>query len=251
MAKSVARGMDGDRVSETKLRNARRQTPTAAGGCAVKPPEDTLRTAADLGFEIGGWDEQSGGLRGHGHDYVGSHDEIRAYLIAWLTCKNVQTLVVAQELEAQEPGIQRTMMCLRSSWPVGGGGREWSRQATIVVRPQLPFRGERIAIPDAIAPFFDLDNLAVGNRSCMPQAQSISCDLLAARLDHRAALEGAPLPSGAIAITITEAATAEFGRAWSMPVCQVAQDLVATVSLKEGAPPTVFEMLILGKTLGR
>lgn len=109
----------------------------------------------------------------------------------------------------------------------------------------------RIAVPDAIAPFFDLNDLHVGNRSCMPQAQSISCDLLAVRLDSQVLFRATTLRGDEIGITIAEAAAAEFGRAWSMPTCQVAQDLVARVTLKEGAPPTVFEMLILGKTLGK
>jgi hypothetical protein len=125
---------------------------------------------------------------------------------------------------------------LRTGLPVTASAQiteRWQRLST--------FRGHRIAVPDSIARYFDIDDIKIHNRSQFPSSQSMSAELFGTRLSEQALLV---LRDGQI--VIEEAAIAEFGRSFLMDTCQVAMEIVVSVSLKEGAPPTAFEMLILG-----
>jgi hypothetical protein len=210
-------------------------------------PEDLVAAATDSGFEIVGWDEHDAGLRGNGHEYIGTHAEIRAYLRAWEMCRSIETYATAEELAKGEAGtLSKTLITLRYDGEILPG-----QTAQITARPQTgSFRGERIAIPDTLAPYFDVNDVRVGNRSQFPTAQSIGGETFAMRIDLQAKLLATDYGRG-IRVAITEPAFAEWGREWSMDTCQTSMDLWVVVTCKQSVPEVglPFEMLILGKTM--
>jgi hypothetical protein len=209
----------------------------------MKAPDGIQILADELAFRILGWDEVKGSIVGNGYAFVGGHAEIGAYLEAWAACKRLVTVSAAKDLEASEPAVPRSIVVLRSGTPIAGF-------AMITVRPWRPFRGERIAIPDAIAPYFEIEDVKVGNCSQFERAGSQSAMFYAARIDCSAKFIVTAHAATPIAISIANDAIAEFGRALSMATCQVAQDIVMCVQLKKGAPPTEFEAMILGHSIG-
>jgi hypothetical protein len=117
---------------------------------------------------------------------------------------------------------------------------------TIWVRPRsIAFRGYRIAIPDDIAPFFDIIDLKVGNRSVL-SSSPVGGHLFACRMDMQAKLILSD--TRPVQVMVSEPATAEFGRAITMETCQTAMDMSVTVRLK-GGEPHHFEMYILGRSV--
>lgn len=200
----------------------------------MKAPETLQKIAEDLSFRINGWDEVNGAIVGNGCTFIGTHSEVRSYLEAWGKCRRL----------AKEPKVLQSMLVLRSSVPITS-----SEYASICVRPWRPFRGDRIAIPDVIAPYFEIDDIKIGNCSQFEQGGSQSAMLYAARIDQSAKFliaDGGAVP---IQISIAEVAIGQFGRALSMIACQVSQDITMIVRLKKGAPPTEFEAMILGLTV--
>ena len=203
------------------------------------PPEQITAIAKELGFKIVGWDETSGGLVSDGIEFVGTHAEIMAYLHGWLG-------------HLERGTASYSLLSLRSGGPYtsppGSGILQPGSTVQVTSRPQRGFfRGERVAIPDSIARFFEIVDITVGNNSCMPQAQRISGELLAARIDQRALIElSKERGDGPFDITITDAARAEFGLQHRMGECLPAMDITVVASLKHDAPPSPFEILILG-----
>lgn len=186
-------------------------------------------SATALGFELIGWDGDNGGLVGHGAEFVGSRPELSAYLLAWATCHDLKS----------DRAVPRSICVLRSYHEIVAGDVE------ITVRPQkVPFVGERIAVPDDVAPYFDILDIRVGNRSQFLQATPQSAALYAVRMDRTAALR----VDDVLNVSITEPSLIEFGRPVQMEACQAAQDLAVWVRLKDGAPSTAFEMWILGRS---
>lgn len=213
----------------------------------MKAPGNIQERVDELGFEICGWDEVSGALSGHGQMFIGSHEEIAAYLQAWDACRKVTVEKAAEEAERANPRVERSLLCLRSEPLTLNQGVSY-----VVARPQIPFRGDRVAIPDDVAPHFDVLDVRVGTRSVLTRSETISADLFAARLNRGAMLrlleEGR---GGPIAVQISSAAEAEFGRALSFPTCQAAEEIVMAIVLKRMVddPPRVFEAMVLGQTV--
>jgi hypothetical protein len=203
------------------------------------PPDSFVRDCAELGFTIGGWDETTAGIFGHGAEFVGTHAEIMAFLRGWLGCETRNTRTVV-----------RYMLALNAGSPI------YNRTRSVVVpgssfivtaRPQRGgFRGDRVAIPDSIAEHFTIDDITVGNRSQYLQAGSIDGALFAARIDttpifkltelrdmHR--LEMAPGTADA------------FGRELSMDAAETAMDVTMMVTAKHTMPiGTTFMAIVLG-----
>ena len=133
---------------------------------------------------------------------------------------------------------ERAIVVMSSHSPIQGG--QWCQ---ICMRPQSgPFLGQRIIIPDDIAPYFEIVDIRVGNRSQFRQQTSPhSAMLYAARVSS-----GPKISVGEHKIQIDEDAVAECGREFPMDTVQAAMDLSFDVRLKDHAPPTIFEVMILG-----
>jgi hypothetical protein len=109
-------------------------------------------------------------------------------------------------------------------------------------RPTL-FRGLRVAIPDTIASRFEIEDIKVGNiTQLLDLGAPISGELFATRISKQARLG---LVDGEI--KIEKEATKEFGRAVQMVACPIAMEMVVWARLKEGALPSMFELMILGR----
>jgi len=121
-------------------------------------------------------------------------------------------------------------------------------EVMITRRPQVrDFYGDRLAVPDTIARWFDIVDVKVGNRSQMPGASSISAELCGVRLDKRARLA---VRKGEL--RVSRAARAAFGLVFPMEPCRMSFDLVITARMKDTTDPAceagkVFELIILGR----
>jgi len=229
----------------------------------MKAPDLFVERAQALGFSIQGWDETQGSLAGYGQTFIGSHAEVRAYLEAWKACSETTQFAASKK----DPGVPCSILMMRSDFVVDHDGKSGNRmvsinssdplsrsgyQAATVVRFPVftPFRGERIAIPDSIASSFMICGVSVGNRRQTPGTMdAIDGSLFAARIDNQAKLLMRESSTNVIAVTVTEPALAEFGRAFTMDVAQSAMDVTLYVALKPEAKPCVFEAMVLGRTV--
>jgi len=212
----------------------------------MEPPKDLAASAADLGFEIVGWDERDGGLRGNGHEYIGTHAEIRAYLRAWETCRDVQRYATAEEIaQAEVSALAKTLIVMRTPMSFTA-----DQTFQVVSRPQVgAFRGERLAMPSELAGRFEILDVMVGIRSQLSMVGPISGEAFAVHVDRQAKLLAEDHRSGqGIRVSISEPALEAWGREWTMETCQIAQDLVVVARSLVEAPQ--FEFWILGKSLG-
>ncbi len=218
-------------------------TATGAGAVSAACPEDVGRQAIELGFSVPAWDEEGAALIGNSQQFVGSPAEVRAYLIAWAACRSA--ILTERLIEAERGRIQHTCLALVSRQAI-----EPNQTVQITARLQCSvFRGDRVAIPDALAPHFWIDDIKVGPRSTFPQAQSMPGDLFACRLEGQQILIArADREGGMIKIEIEEPTFAEFGRAWSMPPCLTAME-VTVYATNRSEQPRLFEMLILGRAV--
>jgi hypothetical protein len=177
---------------------------------------------------------------------MGSHDEVLAYLQAWEHLR-------AEKVTEQEPQVRDAMLAICAGVPILP--RQW---AQITVRPQVPFRGRRVAIPDRIARHFVIHDLKVGNCSQFPCCQDVPGEAWAVRLQGMPILEIATEIEQregkehiVVPIRVIDAGIAELGRALTMTTCQPCQDIVVCVTCVDektlrGHP---FEMLIFGEEI--
>ncbi len=214
----------------------------------MKAPESIQERASELGFEVCGWDEAAGAIRGlptspYGKDpFIGSHDEIRAYLIGFANCRRFELNEIDRIRLSGEPALRRSMLVLRGMTTLH------DRLITVHGHPHVAFRGERIAIPDDVAGLFEILDIRVGNRSQLLTSGDISAALFAARIDRQARVR--ILADGALAkLVVADEAEAQFGRPLSMDTCQPHLDVSIVARGREGTPPTMFEALILGRTI--
>lgn len=124
---------------------------------------------------------------------------------------------------------------------------EPGQTAEITSRPQRgAFRGDRIAIPFEIAPWFHVEDIKVGNRSQLPQSGGYSAELFSTRIDRLALLKMRD-HSNVFTLELVGAAEAEFGGRFAMETAQTAMDVVMLATLKKNTPrPMGFEAYILG-----
>lgn len=202
-----------------------------------KPPESFVRDCAELGFVIGGWDETTAGIFGHGAEFVGTHTEVMAFLRGWVGCETRNTREVT-----------RYMLALTSGDVVTDRHRITpGTTIAITARPQRGnFRGDRVAIPDSIAQHFVIDDISVGNRSQFIQAGSIDGGLFAARIDATPLFE--LVQRGNLhRLEMTPGTDHAFGLELSMDVAETAMDVTMYVTAKDSCPPgTPFMAIVLG-----
>jgi hypothetical protein len=210
--------------------------------------------AQACGFTVLGWDLREGAIRhtDSGYEHVGSHDEIWSFLLGWESARDAMAL---DHLNA-ERAIQAAIlgMCVHNGRirnPVGGrldGGLVPGRTTVeITSHPQIAFRGSRVAIPDVIAPYYDIEDIIVSSRSCFVQAGKVPAVAFATRIADSAVLFARVGQTDLIDITISERALTETGRAISMPTCQAGQVVQIIVTNKTDEPQP-FECYVIGRT---
>lgn len=134
----------------------------------------------------------------------------------------------------------------RSFLPISAGVKISPKQATsIVVRPQLPFRGDRLAIWSGCAGSFMINDIRVGSRGQGVQAGDIPADAFATRLDLLPLLDAKFQKDGFVEVRISKLAEECFGQPLALPLCPVATD-VAIVVTNVGDAPMPFYGVILG-----
>lgn len=198
------------------------------------------------GFDLVGWDETSGAIshsRNSGLEFVGTHVEIEAYLFGWMASREA---AATDRLGADEV-IQAALvsLCGYRNELVSPGA-----MAMYHTRPQVPFRGQRVVIPDEIAPYFDVMDITVGTRSCMPHAGLFPAVAFATRASGLGSLVASASPSMSqpIAISISERAYAQAGTRIAMPMTQVGMDIGITVANKSDEAQA-FECYVIGQTV--
>ena len=200
--------------------------------------------AAGVDFRVTGYDEVSAAIEGHGQTFFGPHPEVLTYLTAWAACASVGAEQMAKTLAGQQSPFQRTVLSMCTSTPIPAGA-----SAQITTRPQRPFRGERIAIPDYLADRFTIQDVRVGHRAQTPQAGDIPGAAFACRLSEQAVLALEARAGLPIVVHLEEAAVAEFGRELHMDVTQLGMEIVMVVT-NISVEETSFQGFIVGKILG-
>lgn len=213
----------------------------------MNAPDNVQERARDLGFEVHGWDEKSGAVRGlptspyGGETFIGSHDEIRAYLSGFERCRRFGLGEIEKQL-----AIKATMR--RSLLVVQGRAHPGDGLVTAHARPYVSFRGDRVAIPEEIARSFDVLDIRVGNR-CQPLTSAeIRGEMFATRIGLQAELKISRDGALTSLIVATEA-EAEFGRALSMDTCQPGMEITIVARQRDPIVPVTFEAMILGRTV--
>lgn len=115
----------------------------------------------------------------------------------------------------------------------------------IVARPQLPFRGDRLAIWSGCAPSFFIEGLKVGNQYQGVQAGTIPADAFATRLDLLPILDAKLQKDGFVEVRISKKAEECFGQPLAMPLAPVGTDVTLYVT-NASTNPQIFVAVILG-----
>ena len=117
--------------------------------------------------------------------------------------------------------------------------------AQVVGRPQLPFRGDRLAIWSGCAPNFFIEDIRVGNVCQGVQAGTIPADAFATRLDLLPLLDAKLQKEGLVEVRISKKAEECFGQPLAMPLAPVGTSVIVVVTnvTKE---PVRFVGVILG-----
>lgn len=198
------------------------------------------------GFDLVGWDDTCGAIShslNRGLEFVGTHVEIEAYLFGWMASREA---AATDRLGADEViHAALVSLCVYRNELVSPGAT-----AMYHTRPQVPFRGQRVVIPDEIAPYFDVMDITVGNRSCMPHAGLFPAVAFATRASGLGSLVASVSTSISqpIAISISERAYAQAGTRIAMPMTQVGMDIGIRVANKSDEAQA-FECYVIGQTV--
>jgi hypothetical protein len=206
---------------------------------------------AACGFELVGADDREAAITratNRGIEFVGTHAEIESYLYGWMASREA----MASEKLGADSVIQAAIVSLCADFPIqpsDPGSLRHGGMVLITNRPQVPFRGERVVIPDEIAPYFDVHDITVGNRSCMVHAARFPATAFAARIENLGALTAhAAREAQPFRLTIDERAVSQAGLRIAMPMTQVAQDITIAITNKTDEPHP-FECYVIGQTV--
>jgi hypothetical protein len=117
--------------------------------------------------------------------------------------------------------------------------------AMIVARPQVPFRGDRLAIWERCAADFFIEGIKVGTRAQGVQAGTIPADAFATRLDLLPVLDAELKEKGLVHVKISKKAEECFGQPLHLPKAQPGTDVTLYVT-NAGDRPRKFVAVILG-----
>jgi len=117
--------------------------------------------------------------------------------------------------------------------------------AEIKARPQLPFRGDRLAIWSECAVHFFIEGLKVGNQYQGVQAGTIPADAFATRLDLLPLLDAKLQKDGLVEVRISKKAEECFGQPLALPLAPVGTEVTLYVT-NASTNPRMFVGVILG-----
>ena len=117
--------------------------------------------------------------------------------------------------------------------------------AQIVARPQLPFRGDRLAVWSGCASSFFIEGLRVGTVHQGVQAGTIPADAFATRLDLLPLLDAELQKDGLVEVRISKKAEECFGQPLALPLADVGSDITLFVT-NASTNPMMFVAVILG-----
>lgn len=120
----------------------------------------------------------------------------------------------------------------------------------IVVRPQAPFRGDRLFVHQPIASSFLIHSLRVGNMETTVTCAPIPADAFATRMDAIAQIDEMFARDKVIEIKVGKTGAELLGSPWTLPVAFAGTDLTITVE-NIGDQPLRFLAGMLGKVLSR
>ena len=134
----------------------------------------------------------------------------------------------------------------RSFLPVSSDVLILPKQAAqIFASPQLPFRGDRLAIWSGCAHSFFINDIRVGNQCQGVQAGDIPADAFATRLDLLPILDAKFQKDGFVEVRISKRAEECFGQPLALPLCPVGIKVILVVT-NVGDKPMSFAGVILG-----
>lgn len=102
--------------------------------------------------------------------------------------------------------------------------------ARIVARPQVPFRGDRLAVWSVCAASFFIESIQVGCQHVSAQFGSAPADAFATRLDLLPMLDQQLDRDGFVQVRVSRKAEECFGQQLSLPMCHVGQDITVVVT---------------------
>lgn len=117
--------------------------------------------------------------------------------------------------------------------------------ARITTRPQLPFRGDRLAVWSTNAASFVIESMQVGTRCLGVQAGSIPADAFATRLDFLPALDAALKEHGVVELKLDKSAVEVFGQPISLPKAAPGTEIVVHVT-NVSMKPQRFVAILFG-----
>jgi hypothetical protein len=117
--------------------------------------------------------------------------------------------------------------------------------AQITTRPQLPFRGDRLAVWSVNAASFMIESMQVGNRHLGAQAGAIPADAFATRLDFLPVLDAALKKHGVVELKLAKSAVEVFGQPIAMPKTAVGIEITMYVT-NVSEKPQRFVAILFG-----
>ena len=115
----------------------------------------------------------------------------------------------------------------------------------ILGKPQLPFRGDRLAIWSGCASSFFINDIRVGNQCQGVQAGDIPADAFATRLDLLPMLAAKLQKDGFIEVRISKKAEECFGQPLALPLAPVGCAVTLVVT-NVASVPMLFAGVLLG-----
>lgn len=130
--------------------------------------------------------------------------------------------------EIQDAGTierSRSFLPISSIVPIPPGKTE-----QVIARPQLPFRGDRLAVWSGCAPSFFIEDIRVGSQCQGVQAGTIPADAFATRLDILPLLDAKLQKDGFVEVRISKKAEECFGQPLAMPLAPVGTSVIVVVT---------------------
>lgn len=110
------------------------------------------------------------------------------------------------------------------------------QSALVAARPQLPFRGDRIAVWSTVASGFLIEDVLVGNSSMTVCSGTAPADAFATRLDLLPLLDQQLDAEGFVRVRVSRMATECFGQPLAFPLCSVGYEIRVHVTNASPAP---------------
>jgi hypothetical protein len=161
-------------------------------------------------------------------------DRLAVIRDAFLEGRDVQAVQMIRDLD---PAGIRKALAVISRMVIEG-----SRLEQIVARPQVPFRATHLVVSPRCAPFFNIEDIRIGNRSQFLNSDRIAADLFT----MGEVLHGEVDEQGFYTIRISKRAEACLPLRIDMPTCEVGNDFVVVVTNIDSRPHA-FSGALLGQ----